>query len=83
MVRFQFTYQFTHTYSIRSMFSVARSLPAVFIIAPVVYYLDVMHKTSRSLCLSLLARTLGSWVRIPLKAWMFVCVCSVFVLFCV
>jgi hypothetical protein len=32
---------------------------------------------------SSLARTLGSWVRIPLKAWMFVCVYSVFVLFCV
>jgi hypothetical protein len=26
------------------------------------------------------AWTLGSWVRIPLEAWMFVCVCSVFVL---
>jgi hypothetical protein len=25
--------------------------------------------------LSLLARTLESWARIPLKAWMFVCVC--------
>jgi hypothetical protein len=30
-----------------------------------------------------LARTLGSCVRIPLKAWMFVCVYSVFVLSCV
>jgi hypothetical protein len=30
--------------------------------------------------LSSLARTLGSWVRIPLKAWMSVCVYSVFVL---
>jgi hypothetical protein len=29
------------------------------------------------------ARTLGSWVRILLEAWMFVCVYSVFVLFCV
>jgi hypothetical protein len=29
--------------------------------------------------LSSLAWTLGSWVRIPLKAWMFVCVYSVFV----
>jgi hypothetical protein len=29
------------------------------------------------------ARTLGSWVRIPLEAWMSVCVYSVFVLFCV
>jgi hypothetical protein len=29
--------------------------------------------------LSSLARTLGSWIRIPLKAWMFVCVC----LFCI
>jgi hypothetical protein len=28
-------------------------------------------------------RTLGSWVRIPLEAWMSVCVYSVFVLFCV
>jgi hypothetical protein len=26
------------------------------------------------------ARTLASWVRIPLKTWMFVCVYSVFVL---
>jgi hypothetical protein len=30
-----------------------------------------------------LARKLGSWVRIPLKAWIYVCVYSVFVLFCV
>jgi hypothetical protein len=29
------------------------------------------------------ARTLESWVRIPLEAWMFVCVYSVFVLFCI
>jgi hypothetical protein len=29
--------------------------------------------------LSSLARTLGSWVRIPLEAWMSVCVYSVFV----
>jgi hypothetical protein len=29
------------------------------------------------------AQTLGSWVRIPLEAWMFVRVYSVFVLFCV
>jgi hypothetical protein len=29
------------------------------------------------------ARTLGSWVQIPLKAWMFICVCSVFVMSCV
>jgi hypothetical protein len=28
------------------------------------------------------ARTLGSWVRIPLEAWMSVCVYSVSVLFC-
>jgi hypothetical protein len=28
------------------------------------------------------ARMLGSWVRIPLKAWMFVCIYSVFVLSC-
>jgi hypothetical protein len=28
-------------------------------------------------------RTLGSWVRNPLKAWMSVCVCSPFVLSCV
>jgi hypothetical protein len=33
--------------------------------------------------LSSLARMLGSWVRIPLKAWMSVCVYSVFVLSCV
>jgi hypothetical protein len=29
------------------------------------------------------APTLGLWVRIPLKAWMSVCVYSVFVFFCV
>jgi hypothetical protein len=29
------------------------------------------------------AQTLGSWSRIPLEAWMSVCVYSVFVLFCV
>jgi hypothetical protein len=29
--------------------------------------------------MSSLARTLGSWILIPLKAWMFVCVYSVFV----
>jgi hypothetical protein len=33
--------------------------------------------------LSSLARTLGSWIRIPLKARMFVYVYSVFVLSCV
>jgi hypothetical protein len=33
--------------------------------------------------LSLLAQTLGSWIRIPLKAWMSVCFYSVFVLSCV
>jgi hypothetical protein len=33
--------------------------------------------------LSSLAQTLGSCVRIPLEAWMSVCVYSVFVLFCV
>jgi hypothetical protein len=33
--------------------------------------------------LSSLARTLGSWVRIPLKTWMCVCIFSVFVLSCV
>jgi hypothetical protein len=33
--------------------------------------------------LSSLVRTLGSWVQILLKAWMSVCVYSVFVLFCV
>jgi hypothetical protein len=33
--------------------------------------------------LSSLARTLGSWVRIPLKIWISVCFYSVFVLFCV
>jgi hypothetical protein len=33
--------------------------------------------------LSSLARTLGSWVRIPLKAWMSVCIYSMFVLPCV
>jgi hypothetical protein len=29
------------------------------------------------------ARTLGSWVRIPLEAWISLCVCCVFVLSCV
>jgi hypothetical protein len=33
--------------------------------------------------LSSLARTLRSWVRIPLNTWISVCVYSVFVLFCV
>jgi hypothetical protein len=33
--------------------------------------------------LSSLTRTLGSWVRMPLKEWMSVCGYSVFVLFCV
>jgi hypothetical protein len=33
--------------------------------------------------LSSLTQTLESWVRIPFKAWMSVCVYSVFVLFCV
>jgi hypothetical protein len=32
---------------------------------------------------SSLARTLGSWIRIPLKAWMSVCVYSVCVVLCV
>jgi hypothetical protein len=39
--------------------------------------------SGRSYELSSLARTLGSWVRIPLKVWMYVCVYSVFVLPCV
>jgi hypothetical protein len=29
------------------------------------------------------AQTLGSWIRIPLEAWMFVSVSSVFVLSCI
>jgi hypothetical protein len=33
--------------------------------------------------LSSLARMLGSWVRIPLKAWMFECAFILFVLSCV
>jgi hypothetical protein len=33
--------------------------------------------------LSSLARTLGSWVRIPVEAWMSVCVYSVCVVLCV
>jgi hypothetical protein len=33
--------------------------------------------------LSSFARTLGLWVRITIKSWMFVCVYSVFVLSCV
>jgi hypothetical protein len=33
--------------------------------------------------LSSLSRTLGSWVQIPLKAWMSMFVCSVFMLLCV
>jgi hypothetical protein len=33
--------------------------------------------------LSSLPQTLRSWVRIPLEAWMFVCVYSILVLFCV
>jgi hypothetical protein len=33
--------------------------------------------------MSSLPRALGSWVRIPLKAWMFVCVYYMFVLSCV
>jgi hypothetical protein len=32
--------------------------------------------------LPLLAQTLGSWVRIPLEAWISMCVYSVFVLYC-
>jgi hypothetical protein len=28
------------------------------------------------------ARTLGSWIRMSLEAWMSVCVCSMFVLSC-
>jgi hypothetical protein len=30
-----------------------------------------------------LARTLGSWIQIPHRGWMSVCVYAVFVLFCV
>jgi hypothetical protein len=37
---------------------------------------DLRHELSSPI------RTLGSWVRIPLKVWMSVCVYSVFVLFC-
>jgi hypothetical protein len=49
--------------------------------------LAVMHRSqwSRGLRheMSSPAWTLGSWVRIPLEAWMFVCVYSVFLLSCV
>jgi hypothetical protein len=45
----------------------------VFVLLPC----DIRHEMSSP------ARTLGSWVRIPLKAWMFVCVYSVFVSSCV
>jgi hypothetical protein len=38
---------------------------------------DLRHELSSP------ARTLGSWIRIPLKAWMSVCVYSVVVLSCV
>jgi hypothetical protein len=38
---------------------------------------DIRHEMSS------LTRTLGSWVRIPLKAWTFVCVYSLFELSCV
>jgi hypothetical protein len=45
------------------------------------------HHSGRPRCLkhelSSLARTLELWVRIPLKAWMSVCVYSLFVLSCV
>jgi hypothetical protein len=49
-----------------------------------------IRQTCRSQCprglrheLSSPAQTLGSWVRIPLEAWMSVCIYSVFVMSCV
>jgi hypothetical protein len=38
---------------------------------------DLRHEPSSP------ARTLGSWVRIPLEAWISLCIYCVFVLFCV
>jgi hypothetical protein len=57
-------------------------------ISPLVYF--PTYLISRSQCprglrheLPSLARTLGSWVQIPLKAWLSVCVYPVFVFLCV
>jgi hypothetical protein len=57
----------------------------IFLFGGFVHYLT-LYRTARSQWprglsheLSSLARTLGSWIRIPLKVWMFVCVYSVFV----
>jgi hypothetical protein len=47
----------------------------------------LVSRSQRPRCLrhelSSFARTVGSWVQIPLKAWVSVCIYSVFVLFCV
>jgi hypothetical protein len=56
----------------------------------VILFMNVAHVVCRSQWqrglrheLSSFAQTLGSWVRIPLEAWMSVCVYSTFVLSCV
>jgi hypothetical protein len=54
----------------------------IFVIKAPVNQLTGRPQRPRSLRheMSSLARTLGSWVRIPLEAWMSVCVYSVFML---
>jgi hypothetical protein len=58
------------------------------------WWLNLYYRITRIMCrpqwprglrheMSSPAWTLGSWLRIPLDAWMFVCVYSVFVLSCV
>jgi hypothetical protein len=47
-------------------------------VAVILWQITVAARSKASL--SSLALTLGSWVRIPLKAWIFVCVYSMFVL---
>jgi hypothetical protein len=54
---------------------------AVFILLNTLHYTTGRLQWPRGLRheMSSPARTLGSWIRIPLKAWMFVCFYSVFV----
>jgi hypothetical protein len=55
-------------------------IPFTFFLVFVTYIPSCRSQWPRGLRheMSSLARTLGSWVRTPLKAWMFVCIYSVF-----
>jgi hypothetical protein len=67
-----------HTTSTFDTTPLSRVILQKSIVSSAIVKLSAIIKPVDSLRPSSPARTLGSWVRIPLKAWMFVCVYSVF-----